>query len=206
MVEPMDGGPDEFGVDGRHQRRDRNKTAVLDAYLDLIAEGDEQPSVAEVAVRSGVSHRSVFRYFADRDDLARSSIERHLTRIQPLLWVQFHEEETLDERIDRVIAARLRLWPVIDGVARLQRRVAQSNAVVRETLTRNRALARMQVRWLFTPEFDAMEPDEALETLYAVDILCSFEGGDLLVHDLQLDDVHATAVLHRALRRLLSRA
>jgi hypothetical protein len=63
----------------------------------------------------------------------------------------------------------------------------------------------MQVRWLFSPEFDAMEPDEALEVLYAVDVLCSFEAGDLLMHDLQLDGEHATAVLRRALLALLRR-
>ena len=200
----MDGGPDESDVDGRHQRRSRNKTAVLDAYLDLITEGNEQPSVSQVAVRSGVSHRSVFRYFADKDDLARSSIERHLTRIQPFLWIQFHPEETLDQRIDRVIAARLKLFPVIDGVARLQRRLAQSNAVVRETLTRNRVLARAQLRWLFSPELDAMEPDAAMDALYGVDIMCSFESGDLLIHDIQLDEVAATKVLHRAVHALLT--
>lgn len=201
----MGGGPDARDVDGRHQRRDRNKTAVLDAYLDLISEGNEQPSVAEVAARSGVSHRSVFRYFSDKDDLTIASIERHLDRIQPLLWVQFYPDESLEQRVERVIAARLSLFQAIEGMARLQRRIAQTNPVVHAIVTRNRTLARMQVRWLFSPEFDAMEPDEALEVLYAVDVLCSFEAGDLLMHDLQLDGEHATAVLRRALLALLRR-
>ncbi|MCU1364806.1 MAG: putative TetR family transcriptional regulator [Ilumatobacteraceae bacterium] len=204
LAEPTGGGPvPAIDVDGRHQRRDRNKTAVLDAYLDLIGEGNDSPSVAEVATRSGVSHRSVFRYFSDKDDLARTSIERHLDRIKPLLWIQFYEEESLEQRVDRVIAARLNLFPSIDGVARLQRRVAQTSSVVKEVLTRNRALARAQLRWLFSPELDAMEYQDALDTLYAVDVMCSFEAGDLFIHDQQLDVETTARVVRRALLSLL---
>lgn len=176
---------------------------MLDAYLDLIGEGNESPSVAEVATRSGVSHRSVFRYFADKDDLARSSIERHLDRIKPLLWIQFYEEESLQQRVDRVIAARLNLFPAIGGVARLQRRVAQTSPVVKELLTRNRALARAQLRWLFSPELDAMDYQDALDTLYAVDVICSFEAGDLFIIDQGLDDEATARVVRRALLALL---
>ena len=175
---------------------------MLDAYLDLIADGIE-PSVADVAARSGMSHRSVFRYFADKDDLARTSIERHLDRIRPWLWIHFDETETLDERIDRVVAARLALFRVIDGVARLQRRVAPTSPAVKALLARNRALARAQLRWLFSPELDAMDPETMLDTLYAVDVICSFEAGDLLSNDLQLDSEQAARVVRKALLALL---
>ena len=190
--------------DGRHKRRDRNKTAVLDAYLDLISEGNERPSVAEVSERSGVSHRSVFRYFADRDDLARSSIERHLDRIKPLLWIPFEEYEPLEQRIDRVIRSRLKLFANIAGVARLQRKLAISNDVVRELLTRNRALARMQLRWLFSPELDQMDSDRAIETLYVIDVICSFEAADLFTNDMRLNDDEVVRVARRALLVLLT--
>ena len=191
-------------TDGRHKRRDRNKTAVLDAYLDLISEGNERPSVAEVSQRSGVSHRSVFRYFADRDDLARSSIERHLDRIKPLLWIPLHEHESLEQRIDRVVHSRLKLFANIEGVARLQRKMAIGNEVVRELLTRNRALARMQLRWLFSPELDQMDPNRALETLYMIDVICSFEASDLFTNDLRLNEDEVVQVARRALLGLLT--
>jgi AcrR family transcriptional regulator len=190
--------------DGRHKRRDRNKTAVLDAYLDLIAEGNERPSVAEVSRRSGVSHRSVFRYFADRDDLARSSIERHLDRLKPLLWIEFDEGDSLEQRVDRVIAARLKLFAHIAGVARLQRKLAPGNDVVRELLTRNRALARAQLRWLFSPELDQMDPERALETLYVIDLICSFEARDLFTLDLGLNDEQLAQVARRSMLTLLT--
>ncbi|MCU1394201.1 MAG: putative TetR family transcriptional regulator [Ilumatobacteraceae bacterium] len=205
-AESSGGGPTNFSDgDGRHQRRDRNKTAVLDAYLDLVSESGDQPSVAEVAARSGVSHRSVFRYFSDKDELARISIDRHLARIRPLLWVHFDETESLEQRVDRMVTARLDLFPAIDGVARLQRRLAVTSPVAQELLTRNRALARAQLRWLFSPEFDTMSHDDALDTLYAIDVLCSFEAGDLFANDIQLDMAHIKRVATRAILALLRR-
>lgn len=202
--EDRSGGDARPSTDGRHQRRDRNKTAVLDAYLDLISEGNERPSVAEVSQRSGVSHRSVFRYFADSDDLARSSIERHLDRVKPLLWIDFDEHESLERRVDRVLHARLKLFPNILGIARLQRKLAPANAIVRDLLTRNRALARMQIRWLFSPELDRMDPERALDTLYVVDLICSFEAADLFVNDLRLNDEQIVQVARRSMIRLLT--
>ena len=45
-VEALQGGDHE---DGRRARRDRNREAVVDAYLDLVREGDMHPNVADVA-------------------------------------------------------------------------------------------------------------------------------------------------------------
>jgi hypothetical protein len=47
-------------IDGRTERRDRNRTAVLDALLDLVEEGNLAPTVPEISERCGISHRSVF--------------------------------------------------------------------------------------------------------------------------------------------------
>ena len=62
---------DEPTSDGRTARRDRNRDAVLDAVLDLFGEDSLAPAPAEVAERSGVSLRSVYRYYEDRDALYR---------------------------------------------------------------------------------------------------------------------------------------
>ena len=55
--------------DGRRASRERNRIAVVDALLDLYAEGNLRPGAGEVARRAGLSRRSVFRYFDDLDDL-----------------------------------------------------------------------------------------------------------------------------------------
>ena len=80
-------------IDGRRARRDRNRETVVDAILSLYQEGNVSPSLDEIADRSGVSHRSVFRYFQDLEELYRVAIERHHAMLEPFL--QFNAEPCL---------------------------------------------------------------------------------------------------------------
>ena len=59
-------GTDATQTDGRTARRDRNREAVLDAALALFTAGELEPTAAAVAERSGVSLRSVYRYWLIR--------------------------------------------------------------------------------------------------------------------------------------------
>ena len=61
-------------IDGRRASRERNRDAVVDALLDLYREGNLSPGADAVAERSGLSRRSLFRYFDDLDDLCRAAI------------------------------------------------------------------------------------------------------------------------------------
>src|SRR5437764_99636 len=63
-------------LDGRAARRDRGREAVLDAVIALFEEGHVRPTPEAVAERSGVSVRSVYRYYEDRDDLIRADTHR----------------------------------------------------------------------------------------------------------------------------------
>ena len=73
----MTGVVDET-TDGRTARRDRNRELVLDAALELFREGHLEPTALQVAERSGLSPRSVFRYFEDTEALLRAAIARLL--------------------------------------------------------------------------------------------------------------------------------
>ena len=99
--------PDDFAdvvnIDGRRARRDRNRERVVDAMLELYREGDLRPSVNTVAERSGVSHRSVFRYFDDLGELCRVAVERQLAATIDI-WVV--PDTGIGPLEDRVAAAR----------------------------------------------------------------------------------------------------
>lgn len=190
--------------DGRHARRDRNKYAVVDAYLDLVRGGNPRPSVAEVADRSGVSHRSVFRYFADKDELARTAIERQQDFARPLVALTVGPGAPLDERIERFIERRLELFETLLPVARLSRSLVQVQPVIAAELTANRTYFRMQIHHLFQAELAELPADERFSAAAAVDVMCSFESVDLLLHDQGLSHARAAAVLDRSLRRLLA--
>ena len=75
-VEEVEEPVEETTVDGRSLRRQRNRDAVVEAAFELIGERRTTPTIDEVAERSGLSARSVFRYFDDTDDLISAVIRR----------------------------------------------------------------------------------------------------------------------------------
>ena len=190
--------------DGRHARRDRNKFAVVDAYLDLIREGNPRPAIAQVAERSGVSHRSVFRYFSDKDELARTSIERQESRVAPMLAIAFEPSAPLATRVDLLVQRRLEFFDAVAPVARLTRSLATMQPILDAELTKGRAFLRSQVKRLLSPELTAMDTRRAGLVLAAADVLCSFEVADLLRIDHRLSAVHAADVLRNALTAIVS--
>lgn len=167
-------------VDGRRAYRDRNLTAVVDALLDLFAEGHLRPAADEIAARSGVSRRSVFRYFDDLDSLDRVAIERQFARVSHLVELQKIGEGSLDERIERLIAQRLGLFETILPIARVSRLRAPFEPVVAEELAQSRRRFRRQIERHFADELRPMSRSERAAVLSAVDVLCSFESYELL--------------------------
>ncbi len=174
---PAESGP---SVDGRRASRDRNLSAVVDALLDLFAEGNLRPGADEIAARSGVSRRSVFRYFDDLDSLDRVAIERQVTRVGHLVELVDVGAGLLDERIDRLIAQRVRLFEEILPAGRVSRLRAPFEPVVAEELTRSRHLFRRQVELHFAGELRSLSRGQRNALLGAAAVLCSFEAYELL--------------------------
>lgn len=191
-------------VDGRTARRDRNRTAVLDAVLELFAEDAMTPAPADVAARSGVSLRSVYRYFEDMEALVRAAMARHLERVQPSFAVDGLGEGELHERIDRLVAQRLRLYEVAAPVMRAALVRASSNEQIDRRLVENRARLRTQTAAMFARELDDRPEPERTEVLEALDVLLGFEAVDHLRVRRALDDADVARVIARAVRGTLA--
>lgn len=201
-VDSTGGAPEKAGkVDGRRAWRERNRLAVVDALLDFYAEGNLRPGAEEVAKRSGVSRRSFFRYFADRDDLDQAAFARHLERVREFVELPRIGEGPLNARIDAIVAQRMRLFTRIRGAARVARIRAPFYAVLSEALQQNLRQLGRQVERQFEPELAAMQPGERPEALAVADTLCAFETYDFL-HARGLDDTAVAAALQHGLRAL----
>jgi len=177
--------------DGRRLRRDRNRDAVTRAFLDLVTEGDLRPSLAAVADRSGVSYRSVFRYFADQAELALTAFRRlfdDAAEVAPLL---VDPADGLDRRIDGLVDQRLRLHERVHGVARLFRSFAIDDPAIADELARQRRAAREAVATLFAPELDRLADDGRADLVAIVAAVASFDHLDLLIaeHELPVERV-----------------
>lgn len=167
-------------IDGRRAWRDRNLNAVVDALLDLFAEGNLRPGADEIAERSGVSRRSVFRYFDDLDALDRVAIDRQLARVGHLAELGEIGEGPLAKRIHRIIEQRVTLYEAVLPVARVSRLRAPFEPVLAAELARTRRLFRRQIERHFGTELRAMTKSARTSALGVADVLCSFEAYELL--------------------------
>mgnify|MGYP001052461147 CR=1 FL=1 len=196
----------EVSSDGRTARRDRNREAVLDAVLDLFADGAITPVPADVAERSGVSLRSVYRYYDDMDALVRAAIARNLTRMGPYFDLEAPGEGPLADRIERTVTARLRLHDGIAPMARAAIARAPQNPIIAERLEETRLLLRRQVEEMFAPELGARDADVAREVVAAGDVLLELDAIDHLRRHRRMTVPEAHRVLVRGLGALLGSA
>ncbi len=193
-----------IAVDGRHARRDANRDKVVDALLDLFREGELAPSAAQVAERSGVSHRSVFRYFEDLDQLCRVSIERHAASVAHLLEIDDLGKGSLTERIDALIDTRLELYDAVAPIVRVTRVRAPFQPLLEERLAADRARLDRQVNEQFATELANLDPHERDAISRAIHTMCSLDSVELLRQSNQLSRADTAEVLRTALGRLLT--
>ena len=197
--------PDEatLTADGRGARRDRNRLAVLDAVIGLFTEGTFDPVPEEVARRAGLSVRSVYRYFEDRDALVRAAIDRQLEGVLPLSVIHAIGEGPLDDRIERFVTTRLGLYDAMAAVARAARIRAASNDLIRAQVEATRRGLGEQVDRHFAPELAALPPDRRRARSVLVDTLFQPESLDHYRLHRELSPADTHSLLVEALHLLL---
>ena len=191
------------GMDGRRAWRERNRNAVVDALLDLYEEGNASPGAQAIAERSGVSRRSLFRYFDDMDEMCRAAIERHTDRVSHLFEIKSLGEGELPGRIDRLVEQRMNLFESIAPVRRIAQLRAPSQPIIATELGRMRARQRRQLERHFAAELDRLGANDRRETLAAADVLTSFESFDLLRQAQGLSHARASEAMRRGLSALI---
>jgi AcrR family transcriptional regulator len=190
-------------LDGRTARRHRNTDAVLDAVHQLFVEGHTFPTVEDVALKSGVSLRSVYRYFPDRDELLRAALVRRMSVAESYFHLEDIGTGPLGERVDRFVDHRIELYTELAPTARAALQVASAAPLIADAVRRRRGQLSAQARAHFAPELSALARDEAADLLDAIDVLCQFEALEALLLERGLSPARTRRVLTRALRALL---
>lgn len=191
-------------TDGRHLRRGRNRDAVVRSLLALYNEGNLNPSTDEIAARSGVSARSVFRYFDDVDDLCNAAINQQQVDVAHLLPVRAEPADPLPTKAAALAQQRCDLFEAIESVGMAMRLRAPFQLLVAERLTGNREYLREQVASLFAHELAAMPARISAARLAAADVVASFEGWRLLRDDQRLTRAKAREAVAESLVALFS--
>ncbi|QGG94327.1 TetR/AcrR family transcriptional regulator [Actinomarinicola tropica] len=178
-------------VDGRVERRERNRAAVVDAMVSLLGEGILDVTLERAAERAGVSVRSVFRYFDGVDDLRRQTVERHFAVVDARLRRLDPATHDRAARIAAFVEDRVGMFAASAGPARLARQRAEFIPVVAEHLARVRARLADHVRSAFAPELGLLSGAAAEDLVAVIDVAVSQDGWDALgsVHGRDRDDV-----------------
>jgi AcrR family transcriptional regulator len=195
---------DAPSTDGRHLRRDRNREAVVQALLGLYNDGILNPSTEEIAERSGVSARSLFRYFDDVDDLCQAAIIQQQQNVRPLLPIGATPDQPTEQKVQALVRQRAELFEAVESVALVSRLRAPFQLVVADRLTLGREFLRNQIAVLFAPELAAMPHTVAAGRLATADIAASFESWRLLRDDQHLPRAKAAAATADALFALFT--
>src|SRR5688572_12211442 len=95
-------------IDGRAARAARTRSAIVDAHLALIEEGDLRPTGERIADRAGVSLRALWANFGDMEALFRASGER-LRERQEAMFRPVPPDLPFPRRVDEFCRQRARM-------------------------------------------------------------------------------------------------
>lgn len=191
-------------IDGRTARRDRGRNAVLEAALELWEEENLEPSPEQIAQRAGVSTRSVYRYFEDRDQLVRAIIAHKQLQILPLFRIEDMGQGDLELRISRFVDSRLEVYEAIGASSRAMTIKAAGDPVIAEQIAFRKAEFRQQVVRQFDNELAQMTDTERMVSLNSVDALTQAESLDRFRRELQLSKDDCRTLLVASIRALLT--
>ena len=194
----------EERVDGRVARRQRNIDAVLDVVLDMFGEDALFPTMEQAATRSGLSLRSLYRYFETPGDLLEAAIQRSRERGFGVAHLHAIGQGPLAQRVDDFVAMRVALYETIGPIYR----ATTANAARLPMVQRERAQTRRdfgrQFAAQFAPELDAMDDDARAAAFTAGDVLTQLDSLDFMRRHRELTVAETEATLRSALLALLS--
>lgn len=153
--------------DGRKLRGQRSRDAVVEAILALVRERGEVPAVADVADRSGVSVRSIFRHFDDLESLHAAAVEHQMARVRHL-HVPIASDGTVGERVAALAARRAELYEQILPIRPVAERFRGESASITAGLEFSRSALARQVVDLFEAELEVLPIEGRREVLDAV--------------------------------------
>lgn len=187
-------------VDGRRLRRERNIAAVLDAVLEMFEEESLTPTIERAAERSGLSLRSVYRYFPDPESLTQAAIDEMWRRGQPAAHLSRIGEGPFEDRVLEFATMRVRLYEHVGHGYRAGRLHAPRSVRIREDLERTRQTLTRQFDLQFAPELEALDAGIRMARRTTGDIMSQLEAVDLLRRARRLTVSESVEVVAEAIR------
>jgi AcrR family transcriptional regulator len=105
---------------GREQIAEIQRARILAAMIDVASEcGANDATIARVVARSGVSRRTFYEQFADREECFLAAFDQCVQQIAAVVAPAYQQSSKWRERVSAGLAALLELLDREPGVARL---------------------------------------------------------------------------------------
>lgn len=153
----------------------RRRVRAVDAFIDLVLEGNLPPTAEQVAERAGISKATFFRYFESLNALRYDAGARMLERF-PLLHVAEPGQGPLRERVERFVSRRVELWENVHLLARLQRTMVLQDPDAARMVDFVRELMVDQVREHFEPELQERSAAQRDDAAMLIAMITSVES------------------------------
>jgi AcrR family transcriptional regulator len=187
---------------GENARGRASRLRIAESMLELLREG-VQPTVAEVAARAGLSERTVFHHFAERDRVLELAAELQVARVLSMVR-PVAADLPLDVRIRRFVRGRAKVLEDITPVRRAAILVEAGAPRLRELRDEVLAAARRELEVTFGAELAAMPPARRRRRLAALDAATTWATWEHLRTTAGLSVSQAEAVLRDAIAALLA--
>ncbi|MFD5428189.1 TetR/AcrR family transcriptional regulator [Streptomyces sp. NPDC127084] len=189
-------------------RRDPERTSavLLDAVLDLVAEGVHQPTSKAIAERAGVSERSVFVHFPDRETLYTAAAERQTDR-----WLALSEPVPPDRatayKVRVFLAQRGRMYERMTPIRKVGLGLEPDSPGLHRIMRWGDAWLRDDLARTFEPELGRVAgARRAGGLLDSLEAASSWAAWDHLRSRRGLGDAATRSAMGRSLRALLGDA
>ena len=180
-------------TDGRTQRSERSRTAIVQAMLELIGEGSLSPTAQQVAERADVGVRTVFRHFSDMETLFSTMNEQIKGEVESL-FIEKVQTGPYEQRVDGLIERRMEIFTSLAPYIRSSTLQRWRSAFLQAEHERTIRTLRVDLRrWL--PEIESL-PTEVGD---ALELIVSFEALNRLRVDQHLTLRRTVSVLRRTI-------
>ena len=184
--------------DGRHARRLRNRDTILDAATSLFLEGNHNPSADQIAERSQISARSLFRHFDTIDTLVAAAIRRFFdTHVTILIPPEPDPAAPFGTRVNALVGQRTHLYETLGGALQAAVSVGARNPMVAGRFQERRDAVPAELAELFAPELGHLNEDEQRVAIAGVHTAIMFESWQRLRRDHGLGADTVAAVMRR---------
>jgi AcrR family transcriptional regulator len=156
--------------DGRRLRTEDSRRRVVAALLDLVKDGDFDPSAEAVAHRAGVGLRTVFRLFKDKEGLIRQMSGVLLSGFAELAAAPLQGDSWRD-RLEDLMVRRFAVFEQMMQFRRAGAAHAHGSEFVRGNNTTIQQTLRWSLRTILPPAlFEDPLAFEGLDMALSVDV------------------------------------